>query len=253
MNSFDDNHTEGKLEAGSLTANSPFLRWLDNFWYHHKWTVIISAFFAVVLIMGLVQILSKESYDVSMTYGGRYRMDDEERADFEALLNAVCPDDYDGDGSKRVQYMIYEIFSDAEILQAKAEAESAGSDFVFNAKYNTDEFENFTAFAGTGECSVYFLSPYLYEVLKASDRIRPVAELYKGQVLPQGVLEDGYGVALKDTDFYENHSAAQVLPEDTVVCLLRSTVWNASGERKEAYARAEALFRAIVDFSVMDE
>jgi hypothetical protein len=251
MNQLDEQRTDGKLEAGAVTANSPFLRWLDNFWYHHKWTVIISLFFAIVLIMGLVQILSQESYDVKMTYGGRYRMDDDERADFEALLNTICPDDYDGDGKKHVQYMIYEVFSEEEILQAKAEAESQGQDFVFNVKYNSDEFENFTAFAGTGECSVYFLSPYLYEVLKSSDRIRPVAELYGDRTLPDGVLEDGYGVALKDTDFYEYHSAAQVLPEDTIVCLLRSTVWNTSGGRKEAYARAEALFRAIVDFSVI--
>ena len=252
MNSFDENRTKEKLEAGSVVERSPLLRWLDNFWYHHKWTVIVTVFFAVVLIMGLVQILSKDAYDVSLTYGGSYRMNDEERVEFEAVLNSLCPEDYDGNGKKAVQYMIYEVYSEKEILKLKAEAEEQGQDFVFNAKYNQDEFDNFTAFAGTGECSVYFLSPYLYEVLKASDRVLPLKELYGEQPLPEGALEDGFGVALKDTDLYEYHSAVQTLPEDTVVCLLRSTVWNMSGSREEAYRHAEALFRALVEFDVVD-
>ena len=56
---------EQKQDASdiNITASSPFMRWLDNFWYHHKWKVIIIAFFAIVIIIGVVQMLSKEDSD----------------------------------------------------------------------------------------------------------------------------------------------------------------------------------------------
>ena len=45
-----------KLEAGDIKAASPALRWLDNFWYHHKWKVIIISFFVVVFAVGIFQM-----------------------------------------------------------------------------------------------------------------------------------------------------------------------------------------------------
>ena len=37
-------HREDKREAGEIVVNNRFLTWLDNFWYHYKWHVIVSAF-----------------------------------------------------------------------------------------------------------------------------------------------------------------------------------------------------------------
>lgn len=249
----DENRTDGKIEAGSVVAHSKVLRWLDNFWYHNKWTVIISAFFAVVLIVGLVQIFTKEAYDTSILYGGPYRMNAEERADFEGLIDGLCPSDYDGDGEKNVQYVIFEVYSQAEIEQAMAEAESESGYFEINTKYNQDEYKNFIQMAGIGEHAVCLLSPYLYETLKAADRLCSMEDLFLKDEMPEGVLEDGYGVALKDTDFYQYNAAVQVLPDDTVVCLLRfPDIYGNSQARKDAYAHCEALFRALVEFEVKE-
>ena len=32
-----------KIPAGDIKEKSGFLKWLDNFWYHNKITVIVSA------------------------------------------------------------------------------------------------------------------------------------------------------------------------------------------------------------------
>ena len=41
---------ESKLEAAEIKLNSSnkTLGWLENFWYYHKWKVIVILFFTIV-------------------------------------------------------------------------------------------------------------------------------------------------------------------------------------------------------------
>lgn len=234
----EDNRTDGKLEAGSVVAHSRFLRWLDNFWYHNKWVVIIATFFVVMLVVGAVQIFSKESFDITVTYAGPCSMDvAQNQADVvpkryvEAALESVCPTDFDKNGQVNVQCMTYQVYE-----------EVPNPDEPLAIKFNVEERQNFLTYAGTGKCQVYLLSPYLYSTLRASDRICPVAELYEGEELPSSVMADGYGVALKDTDFYRNNAAAKRLPADTIVCFLKGTVMTGDTELQNA----KEMFRALV-------
>lgn len=244
-----------KLTPEDLTQTSGAVRWLDNFWYHYKWPVIIGAFFAIVLIIGLVQIFSRPKTDVTLVNAYFYRMNREEREDFEKLLNRFVPEDYDGNGEKAVNLIAYEIFSEEEYYAAKAEAESVAAaeslpvEFQLNPKLNADERTNFIQFTSTGECSVYMVSPYLYQILLEGNRLRPLAEVYGGDPLPEGIMEDGCGIRLADTDFYRYSPAAQPIPEDTILCLYRPAI---AGNQKnpDAYQHAVAFLRAIADFKV---
>ena len=58
-----------KLHGSDIDVklSNPFFKWLDNFWYHHKWKVIIIAFFAIVIAVGVVQMVNKEECDVEVT------------------------------------------------------------------------------------------------------------------------------------------------------------------------------------------
>ena len=109
-----------KLEAGDIVAASPALRWLDNFWYHHKWTVIIVAFFVAVAVVGLVQMVNRPRYDTSVCLASPYKMNKEERADMEALFQRICPDDFNGNGEKLVNLVEYQIYSEEE-FESEAE------------------------------------------------------------------------------------------------------------------------------------
>ena len=243
-----------KLEAGSVVDASPTLRKLDNFWYHHKWTVIIVSFFVAVALICVGQLVTRPKYDTSVCLASTYRMDKTQRAELEKVFIRICPEDFNGDGEKLVNLVEYQIYSEEEYL-AEAESYAAVTDaegetdaFQINRKHNSDEYKNFSNYTMTGETSVYILSPYLYENLRDTDRLMPLSEVY-GDSLPGGALSDGFGVALKDTDFYKYNPAAQIYPENAIICLHRPTL--AGRSKKEArYAEDVAFFKAIVDFKI---
>ncbi len=253
---------DDKLEAVSLTETSPTLKKLDNFWYHYKWTVIVVTFFVTVAVIGTVQFFSRPNYDTSVAVATHYRMNSEEYADFEALLLRICPEDFNGDGEKQVNIVIYQFYSEEEIEAAREEyakpnAEGETDRFQINGAYNKSEFDGFNRYTLTGETSVYIVSPALYERLTEGEdaskyRLVPLAELYPDGNLPAGAREDGYGINLKDTDFYKYSPAAQVLPDTAILCLHRPTVSGKSSD-EAAYENEKAFFHAIADYRVEED
>lgn len=247
-----------KSEAGDVVAASPVLRKLDNFWYHYKWTVIVVAFFVTVAVVGIVQMISRPKYDTSVCLASTYRMNKEERADLEALLTRICPEDFNGDGEKLINIPEYQIYSEeefeaeAESYAAETNADGEADQFQINRQYNADEYKNFSSFTMTGETSVYILSPYLYGILRDAGRLKPLSEVYADGALPAGAMDDGYGVALSETDFYKYNPAAQVYPENCILCLARNSEVTGRSSKPELYAQDVAFFRAIVDFAVKE-
>ena len=39
---------DDKLEAEFHYEQKKIIKWLDNYWYHYKWTTIITAFFVIL-------------------------------------------------------------------------------------------------------------------------------------------------------------------------------------------------------------
>ncbi len=241
-----------KLEAASLTETSPVIRWLDNFWYHYKWTVIVIAFFVSVAVVGIVQMASRPQYDSSIVVATHYRMDTAERTAFNNLLNQIC-DDYDDNGESLVNIMIYEIYSEYEYDSISDVYEAESDHFDFNRKYNSDEYNNFNQYTMTGESSIYILSPYLYETLRESDRLMPLSEIYGESELPAGARADGYGIDISQTVFYQyNPAAKEALTESAILCFHRPTI---SGHTSEASVlqNEKDFFRAINALVVLDD
>ena len=84
-----------------------------------------------------------------------------------------------------------------------------------------------------------------------SERLKPLSEIYTDGNLPQGAMADGFGIRLSETDFYKYNPAAQVLPENAIICLHRPTLAG-RGKNAELYADDVAFFKAIVDFNVKE-
>lgn len=241
---------QDKLPEGSISERSPAIAWLDNFWYHYKWPVIIVTFFALVIAVCTAQMLSRESFDTTLVYAGPYRMNKEERADFERLMDSLCPVDSDGDGQKNVQYISYQIYSDEEVSAEKEKAEAESLQYIFNAQYNSNEQKNFNNDVLLGECSVYMVSPSIYQMLVTEKRLAHLSVAY-GDDIPEIADEQGYGVRLGDTELYKYDAAVQALSPDTVICIPTS---GAYGPRSDAerYADSIEFFRAIADFGIED-
>ncbi|MBE6585777.1 MAG: hypothetical protein E7645_04525 [Ruminococcaceae bacterium] len=243
---------EEKNEGEIYYEQSPLMKWLDNYWYHYKWPTIITAFFALVLIIVVVQIIDRPKYDINLVCGGTYRMNASEHVAYEEAIEKFIPKDYDGNGEKSANIIVYEIFSDGEYLEAKSQAEANSEEFAINPKYNADELQSFSQYTMTGEGYVFLISEYLYNQLVSGQRLRSVAELYGEDPLPEGITADGYGIYIKDTHFYRYTPAVQAMPDDMILCILRKSDLKNGAKDLEKYHRYEEFFKSIADYRVME-
>jgi hypothetical protein len=232
------NDKENKYDSTEIVTENRAYNKLSNFWYHNKWTVIVVTFFVVVIAVCTLQMIGKDKYDVSIVYGGTVRMSADERASFVGTLQDVLPKDYDNNGKKAVGLVEYQIFSEEEIF-TEIETVIDGESVTLKKEqvalsWNTEQFSSMqSAVSKTGEYSLCFASPYVYE------------QLLKGYAV------EGKTVRLGDTDFYLYNEAVQVLPADTVVCLLCQFMVGQSS-KDEIYNRSVALFDAIVAYDVAE-
>ena len=241
---------ESKLDTTEirLTSENKILSKLSNFWYHYKWTVIIVAFFATILIIGVVHMIQKEDDDTFVVLAAPTTFYGEDLSGINAALESVMPSDINGDGKKSVCLMTYSIYSEEEMKAANEEETDENGRFVtkVSQSHNTSEHQSYVEYLRNGEASILFVSEYLYNSLRDNDTLRPLSDLF-GEKLPEGTLADGYGVRLGDLAIYDFCPELQRLPEDTVVCLKRAHIWGASSNKK-TYAALEEFYKSIVTF-----
>ena len=254
MNDQNKNGRE-KLDAENidLFGKSPLVSKLENFWYYHKWKAIIGLFFAIVLIVGITQIAGKTDPDATVVIAVPETVTPLQSADISSALVALMTGDANGDGKKSLDVLAYPIYSEEELEEinhTETETEPDGGWHyvpLVNQSYNVEKFNEYTEFLKTGEATVMFVSEYLYENLVANNRVKPLSDIF-GDKIPVGAMADGCGVRLSDLEIYSYIDALGVIPEDTVVCILRPYVWGSSSD-SEKYAHAENLFKSIINFA----
>lgn len=232
-NSVEEQKLDGDI---SLTSKSKLLGKLDNFWFYYKWHVIIGAFFLIVLTIGLVQLFGRTQHDVAVSFAGPVHITPIQSADIETELSKILTDDLTGNGNKKVKFTAYSVFSEDDIKQSGGNVDTS---------QNTTNISNFGDYVSSGECSIYFVSSYRYENLKTYERLRPLNEIFDGQ-LPSGITEDGYGIRLGDLPIYEL-DAFKVLPEDTYLCMTKPYIYGDSS-KADKYEDMTKCFKAIVNF-----
>ena len=250
----DQNNNFEKMNGSdiSLTEKSKALSWLDNFWYHHKWKVIIIAFFAIVLIVGIVQMANKTEADITVTVATHTIFYKENVDALEGDLVSLMPADRNGDGKKIINLKTYKIYSESEMEKAnEAETDAEGNPVIYaDEAYNKEQIQQFNSFIGTGECSIVILSEYMYNdiVARRTDvsLLISMQEIY-GDDAPEGVMSDGYGIRLKETGAYEYFSSFTTIPDDAVICVMRPFVFG-NGNVQEKNQFAINYFVSIVSF-----
>lgn len=234
------NGNEEKKLSGEVALQSPFLRKLDNFWYHYKWPVIGVAVALIIALVCILQTCSQRKEDTLIVYAGPVALLPEGTEQISQVISGVMPYDPDENGEMLTKVSAYEIYSEEQI-RAFAE-EYPGQSIDKNR--NQNEYRTYTSYQGTGQTCIYFLDPWLYESLD-EEYLCPLSELTDGSV--RGALEDGYGVRLGDTALYEEYGVIRMLPEDTVICLMNPFFMTKSWD-EEAYAFEQDLFVAIVTY-----
>ena len=173
MNENSSNYDRDKLEGQELTlvGESRVAKWISNFWYHHKWTFIIVTFFVAVLVIVGVQMFTKEEYDATVTIAGPFSMSSDTSGRIALDLESVMSQDISGDGEKNVSVIHYPVYSEKEMKAAnQSEKDNRGAYITkVNGQENTTQYNSFFNFTSSGDCSIYFLSEYLYNILKKED------------------------------------------------------------------------------------
>jgi hypothetical protein len=213
-----------------------------NFWYYHKWTVIICAFFAVVLLVFVITMATKKKNDIQVIYAGPVEI----TASLTDMQNAFASlnVDYNNDNTGRVLISKYIYKSLAEIEKEKAEADKRGEQYDVTNQLSISGHEKNTLnqVLISGEFSVMLFSPVLYE--ENSKNMCTVKDVLGYELDSDLVTPDGKGVYFKKTEFAKENPCFDVLPDDTILCILVKTY----NVKDKDYQNRQDFFKAIIEY-----
>ena len=239
---------DDKIPAGEIKDRSDFLKWFDNFWYHHKVPTIIVLFSIFVILVCVLQTCTSPSAeDITMVYAGREYVTAQDQNGIKSVFNVVMPKDFDGNDDKHTQLIVYHVMSEEQLKEMAAETDADGKPkYEVNRTYYSQEYSSYNNMLMTGEFSICMLDPWLYESLADAGRLKKLSDVL-GSVPENAVGE--FGVRLGDTALYQYYDALKVLPEDTVLCMLTPYVFGATSQ-EDFYQQNVEMFRAIIAFEI---
>lgn len=217
---------------------------LDNFWYYHKWKIIVTIFVAFVLSVCIFQSCNRERYDVNILYAGPYAYTGTEKATVMEELKTVLPDDFDKNGEKSVGFVAYNVMSKEQIEalkeQLKKDPENEG--LVLDTGYYTSENELYSSALMTGEYAILLIDESLYQKLADDEgRLKKLSDIF--EEAPQSAFSD-YGIRFSETALYKRSEQLGKLPDTMVLCLLSPYVIGGTSN-KTAYSQMTEMFIAM--------
>ena len=242
-----------KLPQGEIKLNTPFLKKVENFFYHYKWHTIIGVFLAVVLLICSLQFCSKEAYDVEVMYAGPCDVTAQRRYDIESAFALVTPDtDENGKGQARLtQYWVNEKYYGG--ANAKDEAVS-GADVGYLANQSLTNQDKYIDEIMLGNVSICLVSPHLFALAQKEGAFVRIDELLPSLPIEMYHSEEEgtynpCGVTLAKTAF-GSLAGLSSLHEDTVLCL-RKPAYNLMNAKRaeEQHEKAKAVFLAALRFT----
>lgn len=226
--------------SGELHVRSRFLTKLENFWYHYKWQTLIALFALVVAAVSIAQCAAKgKGDDAYLMYAGNHYLSAIERRAMEKTVSEQTKD-RNGDGKIVVAINSYLIYTGEEL--------GSGLDAGTRAEESAKAHDQFTQEILSGEATVCFLSPALFEEVAREGGFLPVSEYAPALAGGEGGVRYGdtvYGLRLSSLNLYA-YGGFSGLPEDTVLCVRRvSTMASLFGKK-----RAEELHKANLEMAV---
>ncbi len=251
-------HIPSLRKKKSEREHGKVYKWFDNFWYHHKWKTLISLFLVITILVCTLQMCQREETgDISVLLAGPYTFVDNEAGltSLRQCLARYLPEDYDENGVKQVDTVTYMIYSEDQIKEMQAQKDENGNPVRVNTSTIQQNFSQYNTYMMLGETSVLFLDPWLFDDLAAKENgyLSDLCETYGVLSLPgeKTYPENGenakvLGVRLGDTALYkENLAISQVLPADTVLCLM-SPYFVGKSSNLDEYQKAVDYFAALV-------
>ncbi len=235
----DDDVEEEELEID---------RW-GNFWYHHKWKVVMTAVFGVIIGVAVAQFAGQQNPDVRVIYGGPLYITPNESQMFCDAVETICPD-FNDDGKTYVQLNDMVFMTENQMNEMIALAEENDEDVAYDRLSNAQVQERFTYEIFGGEASICILAEEQYQEVSGSGGFMTLAELFGEENIPEGAIDD-YGVRLAETKFWKFYGTKEMFPEDAVIALRRvSTMSAITGKSKaeKLHANSAEVFRNLMEY-----
>ena len=201
---------EAEAAAGSRLA---------NFWYHHKWKVILISFFAFVLLIGIGQYASHANPDATLIYAGPSYITPTGNRAFCTILEGMA-DDFNGDGKTYVQLNDVVYYTDTQLEEFENFCEENGLDMTVDRLANARTSERFTYQVMGGEAPICILSPAQYEMVASSGGFMKLSEVF--DEVPEDVAAaavDACGVRFADTKLCRFYDAVNIFPDDAILAM----------------------------------
>ncbi len=211
-----------KLPSGEVRITSPFLKKLDNYWYHYKWHTVAALVLVVAILVCTVQMCRKDPYDLEVVYGGPYDLltNKQTRLDVTDGFSAII-DDENGDGERLVNFYSYWV---DDSLFAEDADKSGNIGLLVNNSMNNKEALRDELLAG--DVMIFLLSPSMFWEYAERDAFVPITEIYpeiepyKSDICPKDEVGrlSAQGILLSATSLGQTAGFSR-LPADTVLCM----------------------------------
>lgn len=245
------NHKQGNTETDKLAPTgepgAKAFRWLDNFWYHHKWKVIIISFIVFTLTVCIVQYASSEDADMYILYAGPYKFGQTDARAFEAAFSSML-EDRTGDGLARAELIDIYILSDEQIAGEIAKANAAGEPVAVNYEFFANNRTVFDQQILAGDAVICLVDPWLYADVKSAGGFLSLEEALG--FVPDKAYDE-YSIRLSDTAFGQYFSVLAGMEPDTLLCVRRMSTFSfLKGQKRteEYHAYSLDVFRKIFAF-----
>lgn len=243
---------KNKIE-GDVKISSPFMKKLENFWYHYKIHTIAAVILLITLTVLLIQTCNRVSYDAHILYAGGYEIkhtasggDLAPYVKITSALKSVC-EDADGDGAVNVSLLNLFVVNSEEADELIKDNPS----LEINATLVSEDTERLGQNLLYGDYYVCFLSERIF--LEYEERYGGALFADVSPYIPEGAeyeLCSKSGVYLSSLPFSKLPEICN-LPDDTVVCLRQvSEVSEAFGKAKnqKSFERGEKIITSILAY-----
>lgn len=236
---------DDKLQAEDIVIKGGVLEKLDNFWFYHKWKVItVVAVIFLVCIM-CIQMCGNVADDVTLMYAGSsYLTTVPNYEEILAKFEEVMPYDFDGDGTKKVEFAALNIYSKEQIEEREEQRRKDDSIAPINTHINTQEYTSFNRLMQTGEYSFCLMEKWLYDDIAKGVFCKLEDTL---GAKPEYAI-DPYAVMFWDTEFAKaNAEVFAAIPKETVLCLrMKNSITRKTSET--AHNRSKEMFIAVINY-----
>ena len=230
-----------KYEETDITpAPGTFAEKLSNFWYYHKWKVIIGAAALLLLVICGFQMCRNSDVDLTVMYAGSCLLSRSESAEMGQTVSSLMTGDPNRDGERIADLCQLHIYSDEQIEKRIADY---GKDSV-SVNANQDELKTFDNLILAGEYSVVILEPWLYRRVASGGGFRKLSDVLGSK--PASAYDD-YAVRFRETALYNaNPELFAGYTDDTLICLRTQSQIFAGKRMAKTYAEYEKLFADLV-------